>query len=363
MNTLVLKKKNLAPAEIESKVNALANFSKSASQLMKKAIQTGSEFNLKDLASKALTIAGTDGEVLAIDDVLGTSILEAAREQVTILGLIGNKNATSKHYREMVLRTLPSTAETGEQITGADWSLTDTQTYEEVSAAFAKQYAKPQISLEAMNDPAIDIFAHLQSLVIEEMARFWAQQVIGGNGSPNRLRGILGSRTDEVEGIKSQANRDLNSFPILYSGVAGSLGNADITADGNMIDVVIDLTTALPSKYLPSASFLMNRRTLAQYRKLKDTLGRPMIQFEAGGFTLLGFTVNLEDYWPDVAANSFPLLFGDLKKAFALVNYSENYLLDPYSVDGAVLVKMTVEKGDIVQNNDAVILLCAAVAA
>jgi len=362
MTKLALNTKALTKSEITNKANALAIFGKNASTLLMKAYEVGAEINLHDLATKALTIGGAGGEALAIDDVLGTSILAAAREQSTILSLVGNKNATSKHYREMILKTYPTTKSTGEQITGADWALTDTQTYEEVIAKFAKQYAKPQVSIESMNDPHIDLFAHLQSLLVEEMSRFWAQQVIAGDGSSGtQLRGILGYRTGKVEGIKSQVDRDNEQYPIMFSGLSAKLGKAGATTAGNMIDIIIDLTTALPSKYLPSASFLMNRRTLAEYRKLKDSEGRPMIQFEEGGFSLVGYKVNIEDYWPDVAANSFPVLFGDLSKAFALVNYSDHYLLDPYSVDGAVLIKSTVEKGDIVQNNDAVILLCAAV--
>lgn len=359
MTTLALNTKSLSVAEIKTKAAGLKAFGKNASTLLLKALETGQEINLAELSTKALTIGGTDGEALAIDDVLGTAILAAAREQSTILSLIGNKNATSKHYREMVLRTYPSTAETTEQITGADWSLTDTQTYEEVAALFAKQYAKPQVSIESMDDPSIDLFAHLQSLLIEEMSRFWAQQVIGGSGAANRLRGILGFRTTEIEGVKDQATRSLEHYPIMYTEVAGALGVADGTAAGSVIDVIIDLTTKLPTKYLGAAKFLMNRRTLGEYRKLKDTLGRPLIQFEEGGFTLVGYPIAIEDYWPDIAADSFPVLFGDLKSAYALINYSEHYLLDPYTVDGAVLIKSTVEKGDIVQNNDAVILLCA----
>jgi HK97 family phage major capsid protein len=362
MTNLVMNTKNLTKEEISTKAASLASFGKIANGLFVEAMKSQQEFSLTDLTTKALTIAGADGEALAIDDVLGTSIIEAAREQSTILSLIGNKTVSSKSYREMVLKTYPTTGATTEQLAGTDWALTDTSTYAEVSANFAKQYAKPQISTEAMEDPALNLFAQLQSLLVEEMSRFWAQQVIGGDGTANRLRGILGYRTDTTEGVLPQVSRSDESYPIMYSGVDSALGNADQTAVGSLMDIVIDLTTVLPSKYLAGASFLMNRRTLAEFRKLKDTQGRALVQFEQGGFTLVGHAVHIEDYWPDIASGSYPVLFGDLKQAFALINYSESFLVDPYSVDGAIQLKSTVIKGDIVQNNDAIVLLCAAVA-
>lgn len=355
-----LNTKNLSAAELTTKTASLEKFSKAANALMIDSIKSGVEVDFQELTTKALTIAGSDGESLAIDDVLGRSIIESAREKSTILSLVGMKNVTSKQYREMVLMTLPSTNSTTEQISGTDWDLTDTQTYSEVSANFAKQYAKPQISIEAMDDPELNLFAHLQSLVAEVMAEYWAKQVIAGTGTANTLRGILGAaRLSESEGIKEQADRSLEHYPIMYSEVAGALGDVDPTNSGCLMDVVIDLTTKLPSKYLSGSYFLMNRRTLGEYRKLKDTLGRPLVQFEEGGFTLAGYPVKIEDLWPDITDGSYPVLFGNLSKAFALINYSEHYLLDPYSVDGAVQLKTTVYKGDIVQNNDAIILLRA----
>ena len=92
----------------------------------------------------------------------------------------------------------------------------------------------------------------------------------------------------------------------------------------------------------------MNRKTQAVLRKLKDADGKALLQFEAGAFTLLGHPVVLEDYMPSPAAESFPIIFGDLNSAYRLCNIDENYLIDPYSVDGATQIKTSSRKGSLI---------------
>lgn len=322
---------------------------------------------------KALTIAGADGEALAIDDELGRSITERARENVAILGAIGAKAVGSVNYRELVLQTYPSVGTTGENTTlaGADWSATDTQKYVEVSMKVGKQYAKPQISDEASKDPHIDLWAHLQTLLAEETARYWAQQVLAGDGGANNINGILkdnasatvghlDTRDATDDGTKGEswkpvATRDVNKFPILPTGVAGGM---PATAP-SFIDLLIDVTVAVPSKYLSESKWYMNRRTQALVRKLKDGEGRPLLQFEGGAFNLLGHPVVLEDYMPNVASDSFPIVFGDLAKAYRLCDIDSTYLIDPYSVDGATQIKTSTRKGSLIGANDAIVVVMA----
>lgn len=331
----------------------------------------------KDTASgqmeiKALTIAGPDGESLAIVDELGRTIIERARENVAILGAIGSKSVGSVNYSEMVLTTYPATASTGENVTlaGADWSATDTQKYVSVAMKVGKQYAKPQITHEASADPHIDIFAHLQTLLTAELGRFWAQQVLAGNGSANQINGILhdgknaggaghldtrDATTDGTKGesFKDTLTRDPKVFPIITSGVAD---NVPATASA-YIDLLIDATVVVPSAYLGNSKWYMNRKTQATIRKLKDADGRPLLQFEGGAFNLLGHPVVLEDYMPNIAAESFPIIFGDLNSAYRLCDIDETYLIDPYSLDGATQIKTTSRKGSIIGNNDAIVVV------
>ncbi len=347
---------------------------------LRDAMNTKQPLNLTSIDTKELTIGAGNGEALAIDEELGRSIIERARENVVILNLISTKNIGSVDYREMVLTGYPVTASQSEQsgnsntAPGDIWALTATATYEGVALKVGKQYAKPIISNEAINDPHIDIYAHLQSLLAEELSRYWALQVIYGNGAADNIRGLLStSRISATESVRptfptaaSPTARNVEFYPVELSGIEDSIGDPDPTAANSAIDKVIDMTVALPARHLAGASFTMNRRTLGLYRKLKDLEGRPLMQFESGGFNLVGHSVNVEDYMPDVDGTNpaayavanmrYPVIFGRLDKAYALCHISDNFLFDPYSADGGVMLKYESRKGDIVQSNDAIVV-------
>jgi HK97 family phage major capsid protein len=327
--------------------------------------------DLSTIDTKTLSIAGAGDAQLAIDEELGRTILERARESVMILQLIGSKSVSSVDYREMVLRMYPTAAtgteQTGTSANGDIWALTGTPTYVSVAMTVAKQYSKPLISDEAIADPAIDLYAHCQALLAEETARYWATQVLFGAGTSGQLRGILHNhdtqgRLDIVESINhNHGTRNVEYYPVVISGVADGVGDQIVA-----IDTAIDMSIVVPSAYLGNSKYVMNRRTLGLYRKLRDGFDRPLIQWEAGNFTLQGYSVAIEDYMPNVdgtvsnvtvGSTPFPVIFGDLSKAFALCSIDDKFLIDPYSADGGVMLKYTSRKGDIVQNNDAIVVL------
>lgn len=315
---------------------------------------------LEDIDCKGLAIGGTGGESLAIDEELGRRVIEKAREQVAILGLIGSKSVGSVDYREMVLRNYPGVAKGTEQIAGTNWAATGTQTYEEIVMNVGKQYAKPFISDEAINDPHIDLMSHLTSLLADEMSRRWAQQVLAGDGTTGNLRGMLSSNrldaalTASGESYKAVDTRDNDFYFAVASGVDGDLG-ADSAA---IMDTLIDVTVALQTAFHANAKWVMNRRTLGAIRKLRDSENRPLIKFEESAFNLLGYPVVVEDYMPDYnVADAAGIMFGDLERAYCLVDIDDKFLVDPYSLDGAVQLKQTSRKGELVQNNDAIVVL------
>ena len=331
---------------------------------IKAAMETGRPLDLKTINTGADNVGINGG----IAEELGRTVLERARENVAILGLVASKTVGSVDYREMVLVSYPTTNEGTEQVgdPASVWLTTNGQAYENIAMNVGKQYAKPQISREAVNDPHIDIFAHLQSLLAEEISRYWAVQVLYGNGTGDQLRGILGPmRFSAAESFKETIGvdpRNVEFYPAFKTGVADSIGDTDPTAVNSAIDTVIDLTAVLPSKYLGGANFVMNRFTFAEYRKLKDLEGRPLIQFEAGGFQMAGYSVVLEDYMqPQDGSLKAPVIFGDLSKAFALCSIDDFFLVDPYSADGAVTLKYESRKGDLIQLNDAIVILNTAV--
>ena len=120
---------------------------------------------------------------------------------------------------------------------------------------------------------------------------------------------ILGDGVGKPEGILPGGSNSL-SLTEAKSGSASAL-----TWDG-----LLDTIFALPSQYRQNAAWLANRTTWGEVAKLKDTSGQYLWQATAyrGGEAnvprqLLGFPVLEQEVMPDVAANAYPIIFGDFR--------------------------------------------------
>lgn len=91
-------------------------------------------------------------------------------------------------------------------------------------------------------------------------------------------------------------------------------------------DALISLMYALPAVYRNRGTWAMNGTTLATIRKLKDGQGNYLWQpaFVAGQpETILGRPVVELIDMPDIAANAFPVIFGDFKAGYRIYDRIE----------------------------------------
>lgn len=99
-------------------------------------------------------------------------------------------------------------------------------------------------------------------------------------------------------------------------------------------DQLIALMYALPAAYRARGSWLMNGGTLAKLRTLKDGQGNYLWQpsYQAGQpEMILGRPVVEAIDMPDVAANAYPVLFGDFATAYRVVDrLALSILVNPY---------------------------------
>jgi HK97 family phage major capsid protein len=119
---------------------------------------------------------------------------------------------------------------------------------------------------------------------------------------------ISGNLTGRPEGLLTNAN--------IASSNSGN--GTTITSDG-----MLDLVYSLPSAYRKRASFLMNRSTILEIRKLKDGQNNYLWQpsFQAGQpETLLGYPIVECPDMPDVANAAYPILVGDFKRGYLIVD-------------------------------------------
>ena len=159
-------------------------------------------------------------------------------------------------------------------------------------------YALVDISEQNLEDTVFDLEAEMQSEFAEQFAKAEGTAFVSGN-SVGKPEGLL-------------TNGDV--------GEANSGNGTALLADG-----LITLVHSIKSEYSRNGSFVFNRSTLSAIRKLKDTAGQYVFQAGMslqGGVpnTILGYPYVEATDMPDVAANAYPVLFGDFSRAYMIVD-------------------------------------------
>lgn len=330
-----------------------------------KFIETGAKEQFK-----TLNITNPDEGGRAIAEILSRDVIEYAREYSPVLSQVGRKPSMTRNFRELVLVSYPSVAEGIENVAGTDFAETTTQEYKEVKSKEFKVSAKPRITDEAMYGTDINVYADLIRLLGREIGIYLAAQVLFGNGTGKNARGILSSNRVDITNLTGEswkptlapdpANaRNADYFPAVATGVSGSLGATDTA----IVDFIIDLINLLPTQWLNGARFHMNRKTKGVLEKVRTSDDKPIFInsfMEGGQLMLMGYPVVIDDTLPDLAADSTPIIFGNLAAAYAINDGDiDKMLIDPYTVDDCTVVKYSKEMFEIIQNSDAILVVAA----
>lgn len=211
--------------------------------------------------------------------------------------------------------------------TASGWVGETTARTETTAAAFGtltyatgEIYANPSATQQLLDDAAVDLESWLAGEVETEFAYQEGIAFLSGNGT-NRPNGIL----TYVTGGANAAAHPWGAVAVVNSGHASTL-----TADG-----IVNLVHALPSAYTGNARFAMNRSTQKAVRLLKDGQGNYLWQpsYAAGQpATLAGYPVTEMPGMPDIAASAKPILFGDFRRSYLIVDRTGvRVVRDPYS--------------------------------
>lgn len=245
-------------------------------------------------------------------------------------------------FRKPVATTMPGAgwiAETGARVE------TTTPAIDLLSFPVGELYAMAAATQVLLDDAALDIDEWLAGEIAESFAVAESAAFITGDGV-NKPKGIL------AYAIDPDASQTWGKLGYVASGTAGAFPAS------NPVDRLVDLTYAPKTPYRANAAFLMNRRTVGQVRKFKDTSGQYVWQpsLVAGQpATLLGFALHECEDMPDVAANSHAVAFGDFAKGYLIVDRADvRVLRDPYSAKPYVMFYVTKRVGGGVQDFDAI---------
>ncbi|MEN3792953.1 phage major capsid protein [Fulvimarina sp. MAC3] len=214
----------------------------------------------------------------------------------------------------------------------------------ELSFPTMELYAMPAATNALLDDAAIDLDRWIGEEVEQAFAAQESQAFVNGDGV-NKPRGFM-------------------TYPTVAENAWswGSVGSLKTGADGGFAageaaDRLIDLVYALKAGYRQNASFMMNRRTQAMVRKLKDADGNYLWQppSAAGArASLMGFPLVEAEDMPDAEAGSNAIVFADFKRFYLVVDrQGVRVLRDPYSAKPYVLFYTTKRVGGGVQDFDA----------
>lgn len=240
---------------------------------------------------------------------------------------------------------------------GASWveetgARTETTTPEigKINIPAREIYCSPRVTQKLLDDAKVDIAAWLSEKISDRFSRSEATAFVTGDGI-GKPRGFLSYTTAAT----SDATRPWGTLEHVPSGASGAF------ASSNPGDALISLLFALKAGYRRGANWLMNSKTTAATRKLKDGQGNYLWQTSviAGQpDLLLGYPVLAGEDMPDMAANSLSIAFGNFQRGYTVVDrHPMRMLRDPYTAKPHVLFYTYRRVGGDVVNFEAIKLL------
>jgi len=188
---------------------------------------------------------------------------------------------------------------------GLAWGLEEIPTHELTAEVYLSQ--------QMLEDAAVNLEAELTQEFAERFAVAEGAAIVAGNGV-KKPEGFL-DHADVAESV---------------SGSAASIADASGQANG-----LIDLYHNVKTAYARNGSWLLNRFTLGEVRKLKDLNNSYVWQpglAEGVPNSILGAPYVEVPDMPDIAAGAHPIAFGDWRRAYVIVDrITMSVLRDPFS--------------------------------
>lgn len=308
-------------------------------------LKTGTALNLRAAGSEGTNANG--GYICP--DGLDKRVVELLTPRSTIRRNATIIQASGMNYERPYKKTGIVSDWVGE--TGSR-SATDAQTYDVITAKVGELYAFPQYTQNFL----ADTWYNFEEGFARDLAITFADKeeaaFISGNGT-NKPNGIL-SATRET---KDDTQRTWNYLQQV---------NTE-NATGITLNSLYAIKDSLNYAYKSNAKWYMSTAT---YTYLQQTLidGTQHGIFGRGDVsqnmpeTLLGYPIEIDDYMPAVAANACPIIFGDMRQGYAILERPGiGVLRDMYSNKPYIGLYSIKRVGGLIQDYRALKVLCVAV--
>lgn len=289
----------LTPEQVEHR-QAFINF-------MRQPNSEQAKRELQDIEKRAVQTTTDGAGGYAVPEVISQTIHRELAEINPLRNIVSVVQAGSRDYKELVDTRGLTYGWVGETDTRAE---TDTPSLAEVAPTFGMIYAYPKATEESLDDMFFNVESWLTSSITEGFAEGEEAAIVSGNG------------TKKPTGF-------LNGTPVLTADGARAFGVLQYVASGAAAavsdpDKFIDLVQSLKSGYRSNARWMMNKATTGIVMKLKDGDGNylwKMGDVQSGQpDRFLGYAIAESEQMPDVAADDFPVAFGDFAAGYVLVD-------------------------------------------
>lgn len=282
-----------------------------------KFVKSGKDVMSAEEVKTLNTESGPDGGFL-VPQEMSNEIYKRIIEISDVRAIAKVRNM-GKLLRQPVRSTIPTVYRVGEMQT-----VTPSQsTYEARELVAKTMVAEVKITRQELEDAGFDMASQIASDVALGFAEKDGRDFVIGEGTPTTPQGFM-----TAPGVES-----------FNSGVADN-----ITSDS-----LINITGQVKVGYDPIYAF--NRRTLAAIRQLKDSVGQYLW---VPGQLSAGVPNNLNGYryvslinMPDIAANAYPVIFGDFMRGYLIGDRQGMFVIrDDYTLASDNIVRFIFNRRD-----------------
>lgn len=313
-------------------------------------LRTGKEGNLEELQRKAMTAQSDPDGGFLVGSTMDTAIDRVAAAEVSMRRLANVVTIGNASYKKLVKTRGVSGGWEGESEEGGERNANQ---YSEIEIFAVRAQAEPWVPNDLLDDSSYDLEGDLTMEAGITFGELEGTAFINGTGV-KQPRGILGYTAI------ANASYAWGKVGYIATGVS-----ADFAAS-NKADKVIDLQHSLKQRYRPGAVFLTSDATLAIMRQFKDGssgyyLWNPDPTRSVSG-TFLGSPVEIDDYMPVIAANSYSVAYGNFKRGYTIVDRRGIAVIrDNVTKKGTTKFNFTKRVGGGITNFEAIKLLKFAV--
>lgn len=295
---------------------------------------------------KALSIGTNADGGFAVPKVIDLAVEKLARDISPIRAISNVVSISTNDYNKLVNVNGTTSGWVAETATRTE---TSTPQLANIQIPPGELYVNAMATQPSLDDPLFDMEAWLMENIYEEFFRAEGAAFVSGNGT-NRPTGFIATGTPVATADSARA---FGQLQYIASGGAAALPTS--------ADTYLDIVHALKAAYRTNATWVTNKAVLGAIRKLKDTANQYLWQPSVQAGTpaqFMGYAVVEAEDMPAVAANVFPLAFGDFRRGYLITDRKDVMMLrDPYSNKPYIGFYATKRVGGKVVNSEAIKLL------